>query len=112
LTSENPTDLEELPPSPEVSLLLYEREIQFLVPLCFNFVAESHPFLSRYNKCGVKVAGRCPIVVRTVSGKINLEITAPLVRMASLNRLMFSCEGLVFEYVFQEVGRHYASDDL
>jgi len=112
LTSENPTDLEYLAPYPEVSLLLYEREIQFLVSLCFNFVAESHPFLSRYNKCGVKVAGRCPIVVRTVSGKINLEIMAPLVRMASLDRLMFSRKGLVFAYVFQEVGRHYASDDL
>jgi hypothetical protein len=104
--------LEELAPSPEVSLLLYEREIQFLFPLCFNFVVESHPFLSRYNKCGVRVAGRCPIVVRTVSGKINLEIMAPLVRMASLDRLNFSCEGWGFAIVFQEIGRHYASDDL
>jgi hypothetical protein len=75
-------------------------------------VTESHALLSRCFNSGVVVAGKCSIVVRTFSGRIGREIVAPLVRMASLDRLMFSCEGLVFEYVFQEVGRHYASDDL
>ena len=79
------------PPFSEASLMLSLVEFQFFVPFLFYFyfVTEIHALWSRCFKFGVEVAGRCSVVVWTVSGRVGREITAPLVRMASLCRLMF-----------------------